>query len=92
MSIEIIKVNGRRMVQLPEKEYRELARRAGSSLDGTDLPPLPRPGTDGNYPALEYARISLARKIIRDRKRLGLSQTELARQAGIPAASLNRLV
>ncbi len=69
----------------------ELARLAGSGLEGTDWPPLPPPGPDGNYPALEYARISLARKIIRDRKRLGLSQSELARQAGIPAESLNRL-
>jgi predicted transcriptional regulator len=40
---------------------------------------------------LEYARASLARKIIRDRRKLGLSQAELTRRAGIPAESLNRL-
>jgi hypothetical protein len=32
-----------------------------------DLPALPKPDAEGNYPAEEYARASLARKIIRDR-------------------------
>ena len=54
-------------------------------------PLLPKPDAEGNYPALEYSRISLARKIIRDRRRLGLSQAELARRAGIRPESLNRI-
>jgi DNA-binding XRE family transcriptional regulator len=36
-------------------------------------------------------RVSLAQKIIRDRRRLGLTQAELARHAGIRAESLNRI-
>ena len=43
-------------------------------------PLLPEPDADGNYPALEYSRVSLARKIIRDRRRLGLTQADLARR------------
>ena len=36
-------------------------------------------------------RASLALKIIRDRRRLGLTQAELARRAGIRPESLNRI-
>lgn len=55
------------------------------------MPKLPATGPDGNYPALEYAQASLARDIIGTRRRLGLSQAELARRAGIPPESLNRV-
>lgn len=46
---------------------------------------------DGNFPAVEYARASLARKIIRQRTKLGLSQKELAQLAGLPAETLCRI-
>jgi DNA-binding XRE family transcriptional regulator len=45
----------------------------------------------GNYPAVEYARASLARKIIKARRTAGLSQVELARRAGIRPETLNRI-
>jgi DNA-binding XRE family transcriptional regulator len=45
----------------------------------------------GNYPAVEYARTSLARKIIKMRRMAGLSQAELARRAGIRPETLNRI-
>ena len=47
-------------------------------------PLLPEPDENGNYPALEYARASLARKLIRARHRACLTQVELARLA-LPA-------
>jgi ribosome-binding protein aMBF1 (putative translation factor) len=46
---------------------------------------------DGNYPAVAYARASLARKIIKARGPAGLSQADLARRAGIRAETLNRI-
>ena len=52
---------------------------------------MPEPNAEGNYPAVEYARASLARKIIRHRRRLGLTQVELARRAGIRPETLNRV-
>lgn len=79
-------VNGRRMVILSEKDYKRL-------LQEADLwePPLPEPNADGYYPAREYMLISLALKIIRHRRRVGLTQVELARRAGIRAEMLNRI-
>lgn len=79
-------VNGRRVVLLDEDEYERLLRKAD---EGEPL--LPQPDADGNYPAVEYARASLARKIVRHRRRLGLSQAELARRAGIRPETLNRI-
>lgn len=56
-----------------------------------DLPPLPAPDAQGNYPAVEYARASLARKIIHDRVAAGLTQRELAKLAGISFEHLCRI-
>ena len=79
-------VNGKRMVLLEESEYDRLLRKADESE-----PLLPEPLPSGNYPAVEYMRVSLALKIIRDRRRLGLTQIELARRAGIRPETLNRI-
>jgi DNA-binding XRE family transcriptional regulator len=75
---------GQRFVVIPEAEYKRLTGEAPEPL-------LPRPDADGNYPAVETMRAMLARKIIRRRRALGLSQVELARRAGIRAETLNRL-
>jgi HTH-type transcriptional regulator / antitoxin HipB len=80
------RVNGKRMVLLEESEYERLRAKAD---EGEPL--LPAPDADGNYPAVAYARASLARKIVRQRRRLGLTQAELARRAGIRPETLNRL-
>ena len=50
-----------------------------------------KPDTSGNIPALEYARASLARKLIIQRKARGWSQAELARKAGVRIETINRL-
>jgi predicted transcriptional regulator len=57
----------------------------------TALPPLPKPKTGGNFPAREFMRASIARDIIKGRRKAGLSQAELARRAGIQPAVLNRI-
>jgi DNA-binding XRE family transcriptional regulator len=79
-------VKGQRMVMLAEREFNRLLQRADEWE-----PLLPERDADGNWPALEFARVSLARKIIRHRRRLGLTQTELARRAGIRPETLNRI-
>jgi DNA-binding XRE family transcriptional regulator len=52
---------------------------------------LPKPDADGNYPAVAYARVSLARKIVKARRRAVWTQADLARRAGIRPETLNRI-
>jgi transcriptional regulator with XRE-family HTH domain len=78
--------NGRPIVELPREEYERLKREADEWE-----PPMPAPLPDGNYPAVEYARASLARDIIRHRRKLGLTQLELARRAGVKLQTLRRI-
>jgi ribosome-binding protein aMBF1 (putative translation factor) len=79
-------ISGKRMVLLDEAEYEHLKEKADQWE-----PLMPEPDTDGNYPALAAMRVSIARSILRDRRRAGLTQAELARRAGIRAATLNRI-
>ncbi len=84
--LEYRTVKGKRMILLPEADFLELLRKA-------DLgePALPAADADGNRPADEYAAVSQARAILRARRRLGLSQVDLARRAGIRPETLNRI-
>ena len=79
-------IKGKRMVLLREADFEELVRLA-------DLwePALPAADAAGNRPADGYAAVSLARDILRARRKLGLSQVELARRAGIRPETLNRI-
>ena len=79
-------VKGKRMVMLEETEFDRLMRQADEWE-----PQLPEPDADGNYPAVEFAFASLAIEIIRDRRRLGMTQTELAHRAGIRVGTLMRI-
>jgi len=79
-------MNGKRVVILDEAEYIRLKQKADEWE-----PPLPEPDTEGNYPAREYVLAFNARDVLRARRRLGLTQAELARRAGIRVETLNRL-
>lgn len=80
-----IKLGSEPVVVLSLKEYERLARRA-------DLwePPLPEPNERGNY-SLAALDIVMAQEIIRARRKLGLTQAELARRARIRAETLHRI-
>jgi DNA-binding XRE family transcriptional regulator len=71
---------------------REVRRRARQSKTSDEISPpaLPKKLPNGNYP-VEAMRLGLARRLIRDRRAVGLTQIELARRAGIAAESLNRI-
>jgi DNA-binding XRE family transcriptional regulator len=87
MIAQTILLEGKPYVVLPRDEYDRLSTLAKAG----ELPPLPKPDAHGNYPAVEYARASLARKLIRDRVEAGLSQRELATRAGIRVETLCRI-
>ena len=78
--------NGRTVVVLDQDEYERLRDKADEWE-----PLMPEPNGDGCYPAVQAGRVSLARSILRDRRRLGLSQVELARRAKIRPETLNRI-
>lgn len=88
MTVKILELAGKRWAIMSEKDYKRLAAHASEK---SDWPDLPKPDAEGNYPAAEYARASLARKIIKARRQAGLSQVELARRAAIRPETLNRI-
>lgn len=93
IALQRIEVAGQRFVLLPEAEYDRLCAKASETVPVTDddLPPLPEPDRHGRFPAVEYARVSLARDIIRDRRAAGLTQQELAALAGTRQETISRI-
>ena len=87
LTVRFLKLAGKRWAILPERDFNRLAAQAAEG----GWPELPRPDAQGDYPDMEYARASLARKIIKTRRMAGLSQVELARRAGIRPETLNRI-
>lgn len=93
MPVGQLTIGGRKFMVIEESEYaRLLASSTGNkAVTDRELPPLPEPDARGNVPAMEYARASLARRLIIERKSRGWSQTELARRAGVRVETINRL-
>ena len=81
-----VRIGGEDYVILPSKEYERLTGLAKVA----EMPP-PAPDEQGNYPAIEYLRASIARSVIRDRLALDLTQRELARLAGLRVETLCRI-
>jgi DNA-binding XRE family transcriptional regulator len=82
-----LKLGNQEYVVLPRKQYERLA----ASAELSELPPLPPADEKGNYPAIEYLRASIARNIVKDRIKAGLSQKELAGLAGVRVETLCRI-
>jgi DNA-binding XRE family transcriptional regulator len=87
MAVETLHLGGKSYVVLERDEYERLT----SLAKAGKLPSLPKPDSDGNYPAVEYGRVSMARGIIRRRAEAGLSQRQLADFAGVRIETLCRL-
>jgi DNA-binding XRE family transcriptional regulator len=87
MQTQTITLEGKAYVVLPREEYDRLSGLAKAA----ELPSLPEPNKRGNYPAVEYSRITLARNLIRDRVEAGLNQRQLAELAGVRVETICRL-
>ena len=57
----------------------------------TPLPRFPKADPRGNFPAVDYARVAIARDILGARERARLTQEELAGRAGIRVSTLCRV-
>ena len=90
MTIQTIQLEGKRFVVVEESYFRRLRRLSGERAE-PELPLFPRPDDEGRVDAIEYARASMARDMIRERKSLGLSQDRLAKLAGIRQETLSRI-
>lgn len=88
--MQTVILEGKAFVILERSEYEQLQALAHAAADAA-LPALPEPDAEGNFPAVPYARASLARKIIRRRRAIGLTQSDLAKRAGIHPETLNRI-
>jgi DNA-binding XRE family transcriptional regulator len=84
-------IDGKKFVLVPVEQYRHLAAGAKVVVAESELPPLPKRDRAGNVSAVEFARATMARKIIIARRQKGMTQAALARAAGISAAGLNRI-
>jgi DNA-binding XRE family transcriptional regulator len=93
IGLQRIEIAGLRFVLIPEMEYERLCAKASDSIpvEEENLPSFPKPDKKGNFPAIEYARISLARDIIRDRRAAGLTQEELAKLAKTRQETISRI-
>ena len=83
----VVKLDGREYVILARDEYDRLTGLAKVA----EMPAVPGLDADGNYHAVEYARASIARDLVRERAELGLSQRDLARLAGVRVETLCRI-
>ena len=85
MTHATLNMKGKTFVLVPESEYRALTSAPAKA------PEFPAAGADGNFPAIQTGRVSIAREIIRRRQAVGLSQKALSIAAGIRVETLNRL-
>jgi DNA-binding XRE family transcriptional regulator len=82
-----IRLSGRDYVILSIEDYERLTGLAKVA----EMPALPEPDDDGNLPAIDYLRASIARNVVSERVKLKLTQRELARLAGVRVETLCRI-
>jgi DNA-binding XRE family transcriptional regulator len=83
MAVKNITRKGRLFALVPIEQYEQWS-------DGT-LPPFPPVDADGTSNAIDFARASIARRLITERHAAGLSQQELAELAHVRQETISRL-
>src|SRR5437899_2411377 len=93
----------RKWIRVDEREYNRLRSelaRLRTQFDqrpklledrDPDLPALPPADERGQFPAVETARVIIARQVIRGRKAAGWTQAELAVRAGVRQETISRI-
>jgi DNA-binding XRE family transcriptional regulator len=85
MTARMVSIEGKELVILSLADFDDLMEKAGV------MPPLPRKAKDGSVPAVEFARVDIAREVVRRRIAAGMTQQELAKRVGIRAETISRL-
>jgi ribosome-binding protein aMBF1 (putative translation factor) len=91
---EVVTRKGKRFVLVEVRELRRLERLAAQARtadDAAGIPPWPPADEQRRRPALAFARASIARSIVEERRAAGLSQQELARRAGLRQETVCRI-
>jgi ribosome-binding protein aMBF1 (putative translation factor) len=78
-----ITIDRKKFVLVPVDEYKELKNRS-------QMPDFPPADANGSVDAIAFTRASIARGLVEDRKKVGMTQKELAEAAGIRVEILNR--
>jgi len=91
MVARTVEIAGKRLVILEESDYLRLRSSGDPALHEQGPPPLPARNRSGRRPAAAYILASIAREIVADRKAAGLTQQQLAKQAGIRQETLSRI-
>ncbi len=84
MSVTIITRHGRKYALVPMADYRRSRR---------EMPPPEYPllDADGTRNAMESIRVSIARRLIEDRRAAGLTQQQLANLSNVRQETISRI-
>lgn len=93
---QVVKLGDNRYVMVEQEEFRRLERLAQKAKSimkaaANSLPEYPAADKKGNRPAAEFARVSIARRLIEERTTAGLTQQELAKLTGLRQETISRL-
>lgn len=93
---QVVKLGGKRYVMVEQEEFRRLhrlAQKAETIMEtaANALPAYPPADKNGNRPAAEFARVSIARRLVEERTGAGLTQQELAKLSGLRQETISRL-
>ncbi|MGA2498807.1 MAG: helix-turn-helix transcriptional regulator [Tepidisphaeraceae bacterium] len=88
MTTQLLKLEGRDYVVVPKSDWDRIT---SGHIESDELPPLPEPDVDGSVDAVAYARATIARGIIQERRRLGLSQQDLATLSKVRQETISRI-
>lgn len=81
----------RRAVRSEKPYMRPMRRPNPLEDDDPELPALPAADEYGRFPAIETARVIIARQVIRARHAAGWTQAELAARAGVRQETISRI-
>jgi DNA-binding XRE family transcriptional regulator len=84
MSVATITKHGKKFALIPMDDYRQL-------IAEPHLPAYPPLATDYTRNALESIRVSIAHKLIEDRRNAGLTQQQLADLSGVRQETISRI-